>query len=647
MNRILIACVLLLAMVAAVEAAVPEPGGTAAMSKARDLEAVQTVALTLPPRAELAAEDAAAAAAGELYRFALPEAVALTPDNAGTWQTLADGRLMWRLRITVQDALSLNLGFTHYGLPFSGRLALYPADRPGEGLVFDAGDNAYHGQLWTPIMATDDLVVELTVDSLEAGRVDLEIGAINRGYRSLGGDPTDKAGACNIDIVCPEGDEWRREAASVAVYSVLGSRKCTGALINNTTRDGRPFFLTASHCNILATWAPSVTLYWNFESPVCGGHSGGSLADSQSGTTLRANWGGDDTADMTLIELDDIPPDDYAVIYAGWNRTDTAPASAVAIHHPETDEKSISFDDDPLTITSYGGSIAPGDGTHLRIGAWELGTTEVGSSGSPLFGPDHLIVGQLHGGFAACGVLEPDWYGRVQSSWNGGGNQDSRLRDWLDPADTGAVTLEALEPDRASIAVRPGDDVVFSGLLAGPFEPSSTTWTIVSTGTLPVDWTVTTDAPWLQLSSAGGTLVSGAEVTVTGIPVATDDLATGNNYATVSFVNTTSGGGDTDVDVNLVVGSISLRILHVAPNPAWGPADIVYQVGGDMEVHIRFYDLRGMLVADLGAVRSTTGENVYQWSGRDPEGKALPGGVYILEIEGGGQKDRMKIAQTH
>ncbi|HNU83421.1 MAG TPA: T9SS C-terminal target domain-containing protein, partial [Thermoanaerobaculia bacterium] len=60
-------------------------------------------------------------------------------------------------------------------------------------------------------------------------------------------------------------------------------------------------------------------------------------------------------------------------------------------------------------------------------------TTEPGSSGSPLFDPNHRIVGQLHGGSAACGNNLSDYYGRFSVSWTGGGSNTSRLSNWLDP----------------------------------------------------------------------------------------------------------------------------------------------------------------------------------------------------------------------
>ena len=47
----------------------------------------------------------------------------------------------------------------------------------------------------------------------------------------------DKQGTCNIDVVCPEGDPWWDEINSVGVYSTGGTTFCTGAMVNNTAED--------------------------------------------------------------------------------------------------------------------------------------------------------------------------------------------------------------------------------------------------------------------------------------------------------------------------------------------------------------------------------------------------------------------------
>jgi len=99
--------------------------------------------------------------------------------------------------------------------------------------------------------------------------------------------------------------------------------------------------------------------------------------------------------------------------YLGWDRIGQDATTAVAIHHPATDEKSISFEYQSTRIASFGVLGSPGDGTHVMVVDWDVGTTEPGSSGSPLFNQDHRLIGTLHGGGAACGNNEPDWYGGV------------------------------------------------------------------------------------------------------------------------------------------------------------------------------------------------------------------------------------------
>jgi hypothetical protein len=50
----------------------------------------------------------------------------------------------------------------------------------------------------------------------------------------------------------------------------------------------------------------------------------------------------------------------------------------------------------------------------------------------------------LTGGFASCSVISSDFYGKLSIGWEGGGTPESRLRDWLDPLDSGATSLQGL-----------------------------------------------------------------------------------------------------------------------------------------------------------------------------------------------------------
>lgn len=413
-------------------------------------------------------EDALRDRKGLPPRFALPFPVQATPHDSGTWEVLDDGRLLWRVRISAPGARSINLGFSRYHMPPSGQLWLSSADGAHRVRPFDAADNEDHGQLWTPVVPGEDLVVELALRDEDLARLELELVQVASGYRGFGAEKAggDKSGSCNVDVVCSEGDPWRDEIASVAVYSRNGTMWCTGSMVNNTSGDRTPYFLTAAHCGMTASMAPTIVVYWNYESTSCGGAANGSLADFQSGSILRANYG---PTDLTLLELDDDPDGSFGVHFAGWDRSGAQATESTAIHHPNTDEKRISFELDPTTTSSYLGSASPGNSTHVRVIDWDQGTTEPGSSGSPLFDQAHRVIGQLHGGYAACGNNSSDWYGRLSVSWDGGGSASTRLSDWLDPIGSGAQTTDTVPFGMAEVWVNSSFGGAGSGTFAAPF----------------------------------------------------------------------------------------------------------------------------------------------------------------------------------
>jgi len=224
---------------------------------------------------------------------------------------------------------------------------------------------------------------------------------------------------------------------------------CTGQLVNNTSQDHTPYFLSAQHCIERTNDAPTVVAYWNYQSPECDDISGGNLSQNQSGSTLKASWELGSGSDFSLVEFDEDPQPSFNVYFSGWDARDQIPDATTTIHHPSGDEKSISFDYDPPTITSYLGDSSPGNGYYYRIGAWDEGTTEGGSSGGCLFDSvSKRCVGTLSGGYAACSAPDqPDWYGRVNGHWTGNGTPETRLSDWLDPGDTGSLTWPGTDPN--------------------------------------------------------------------------------------------------------------------------------------------------------------------------------------------------------
>jgi hypothetical protein len=449
----LLAASLVLALIPAALGAQAVAPGRPARSELLPLDQVATIELPPYDLVALLKEDAERDVQGLPPRFALPIERRLTPRDAGTIESLDADTLIWRLRVRSPGAASLNLGFAEYRMTPGGSLHLYSADRRHVVQPFTAADNEPHGELWSPIVLTDDLVLELVVPAAELEELLLELTWINQGYRGFGSRGLAQlSGSCNVDVVCPEGIPWELEIPSVGVISTGGSTFCTGFLVNNVRQDLKPYFMTAAHCGIGAGNAASLVVYWNYEnstcrtpgSPASGGAGNGSLAQFNTGSFFRA---ASSTSDFTLVELDDAVNPAFDVSYAGWDATGANGTSAVAIHHPNTDEKRISFENQATVTSSYLGTSSPGDGTHVRVIDWDLGTTEPGSSGSPLFNQAHRVLGQLHGGGAACGNNDSDYYGRFSVSWTGGGTNSTRLRNWLDPDNTGVLVLDTVSLD--------------------------------------------------------------------------------------------------------------------------------------------------------------------------------------------------------
>lgn len=344
------------------------------------------------------------------------------------------------LVIQSKNAVSINLSFKEFLLSESASIIIWDQDNMTDPLILTSSDNNIDHEYWTPIIESRNIMLRFMAPKRELHLNKLVLGTVNLGFRTFS-DSLYLSGSCNIDVSCSEGDDWQEESSSVAVISTGGSTFCTGFMVNNTRNDNEPLFMTADHCGITHSNARSLVVYWNYQASSCGGDRDGAKNQFTSGATFLAS---STRSDFTIVRLSSKPDDRWGIHYAGWDRSDSASNSAVAIHHPSTDEKSISFENDPTTITSYIGNISPGDGTHIKVSDWDYGTTEPGSSGSPLFDQNKRVIGQLHGGYASCSSRTADWYGRIYTSWEGERTPQTRLKDWLDPDNTGAMFIDTL-----------------------------------------------------------------------------------------------------------------------------------------------------------------------------------------------------------
>lgn len=488
-------------------------------------------------------------------QFAVPAPVLIDTQNSGVWETLADGSRLWRLRFDSPGATDLNFAFTTYRMPAGGKLWIVAETEDYYEGPYTAGDNESHGQLWTPLVPGGKATVELHLPAETKHPLELELTQVATGYRDiLDRNPliAPKQGACNNDVVCPEGDGWRDQIRSVGWYILNGFETCSGQMIADVPGTFRSFFLTAFHCGISAGNAASMVVIWNDESPNCGDLSGGDGSDNQTGATFLASR---QDVDMALVELDDPPNPASTVYFSGWDRTDNIPAGgAVGIHHPSLDEKAISFENDPLTTQDncIGGG---GTDTHWRVNDWDDGTTEPGSSGSGLWNPDNqLLIGFLSGGLAACGNDLFDCYGRFGVAWDGP-SASTRLRDHLDPGNTGALTTLGGDPSPTIFYVSNSGvdtcssdlaDDVFSAGGDGVWEPGEE---IAITATLRATGDFTGVSAVLSSSTPGVTVVTN---TATYADM-TSGVDTPSNTPYQVLIDSDAGLCLTDIDFELTI----------------------------------------------------------------------------------------------
>ncbi|MCT4582275.1 MAG: T9SS type A sorting domain-containing protein [Flavobacteriales bacterium] len=382
-----------------------------------------------------------------MYRFGYEHQTNIDFKEEATWNLLPNGDQIALLKLKSDGALSINIIFSNFYLPDGAYLHVYNTEKTTLVGAYTSYNNNNSNILGTELIKGDEMIIEyyqpqntLTTPQLLIGTVVHGFEDINNWYGQL---KVNESGGCNMDVICADGIPWEKEIRSVARI-VNGGGLCSGSLVNNTAQDGTPYFLTANHCNPQSMG--SAIFRFNYNSPICGSQITANSQDAVdnhtiNGSSLKARNAG---SDFGLVELNTIPPDNYNVYYAGWNNSGNTPTQTVGIHHPRGDVKKLAFDEDAPVSGTFGTSITNGE---WRILQWERNTTtEGGSSGSGLWDENHLIVGQLHGGQANCANSVNDYYGKFSVSWDGT-SSTTRLKDWLDPQNSGATSLNGWDPN--------------------------------------------------------------------------------------------------------------------------------------------------------------------------------------------------------
>lgn len=424
-----------------------------------------TLELAAPNMDAVRKEDEERNKNGQLYRIGVFGHTHITTLNSGVWTSTPTGRV-WQLHVKYAGAEALSFLFETFKIYDQTTVTVFNNEGKKLHKTLTKEDVLDHFQQNIALCFGDEMTLQI-IEPLGSKPSEILIDRIIYNYRSTGNPSIAKINEsdnCEINVNCsPVGDTWQDEKNGVArVYVVdpAGAGYCSGSLVNNTSHDCKPLFLTALHCGVDATTSNfnQWRFYFRYEAVGCTSPSAAGTLDDYYITgcvkLASSNDGGGDTgSDFLLVQLgttaneaatvNKLKLSTFGAYWNGWDANSTATTGGAGIHHPSGDIKKISTFSGNTTSSGWNGN---GLQSHWRI-TWTSnsnghGVTEGGSSGSPLFNSSNgRIIGTLTGGGSYCTALSsPDYYGKVAYHWTSNGTPaNEQLKTFLDPLNTGVL----------------------------------------------------------------------------------------------------------------------------------------------------------------------------------------------------------------
>ena len=391
--------------------------------------------------------------------------------NDATPAILPDGTTVRQIGIHSAGAYSINLLLRDFDIPEGGKLFVYNSDHSYVAGSYDYRNDSPDKILPIQPVAGESIIVEYSEPANVPFKGHFVISEVNHDYRDIfraDGEPKpDSSGfSCMPDVLCS--DASGETIRSTVLLIINGGTACTGSLLNNTSGDGKPYVLTGVHCfvddenvafptdmNYYNTRAGTVVAFFNYARPVCDAsiNMKGSEEMSLAGATARAFVS---RKDVALLEFTDSPPNYYNAYYAGWNTSLTGAGKHTNIHHPNFAVKKYGMTAGAISLVSIFPTLFD-SGSFWKVPYWTIGSTYFGSSGSPLFDENNLVIGGLTGGNSGCTGTSPDgqadYFSVLGLSWTTA-DSINQLKTYLDPENTGVSQYQGMDPNQENPVIR-------------------------------------------------------------------------------------------------------------------------------------------------------------------------------------------------
>src|SRR5690554_3628192 len=237
------------------------------------------------------------------WRFGFNYSTALDIYNAGSWTTKPNGDQVWLMEVSSDRAKTINLTFSNTVIPEGNELYVY---NPEQTFILGkfTQNHIYKGELGAELVPGNTVIVEYFVPAKNTNNLGhVEVSRVTHGYRTAE-EFQEKAfgssGNCNMNINCPDGAPYVNQRNSAVMIVVGSSGICSGALINNTEFDGKPYVLTANHCNPSASNLGNWIFRFNWQSDDCNNPASSPSFQSLPGAAFRAQRV---PSDFLLVEI--------------------------------------------------------------------------------------------------------------------------------------------------------------------------------------------------------------------------------------------------------------------------------------------------------------------------------------------------------
>lgn len=363
----------------------------------------------------------------------------------GAVKRTPDGGRVWSAAVKSAGAFGLRLHFDDFQLPEGSELYLFNEAGAVVGPYTAAGPLGT-GEFWSHMVRGDVIFLQLRqfgLDRPEKARGKafnlVDVGHVATGFGVPRAGAAEKS-FCGFNATCVENAECGSDAAvadaKYAVAHMMYVKRpylyiCSGGLVNNTSLDGTPYFLTANHCISRDREAGTLEAFFQWwidcgmECPTQWEDPVG--APSTLGSSVVAT---NKTGDYTLLLLGQPAPSGSS--FLGWTSEAVAftdDAMLYRVSHPSGA---------PQAYSVHRVDVEAGTCSSWPRGSWiysrdTYGATEGGSSGSPVVNGVGQVVGQLSG---ACGTNLGDNCDAVNNATVDGAfaSYFSQVAQWLDPA---------------------------------------------------------------------------------------------------------------------------------------------------------------------------------------------------------------------